>query len=305
MYSEDQVYKVLSSAGIKVIRTAGPCDFSVFCPFHNNRRTPAGEVSHESGIFYCFSCKRFATLEDFIVASTGLTYFQALRLIEKHEEPSSIIEQVTAILEGHDLPDFGIDKIEKLHENLLRSERAMSYLESRGITRQSMTDFTLGYSVKQDMVTFPYMSPDGSKYIGVEGRSVEGKRFMAGGPKSETLFNLRNRIWSEDIFLTESVIDCMRLEQVGCPAVSSMGANRSKVQIHLLGRYFNMVYIVQDNDTAENSFAGQAAAAKLLDKLGDRGIIVKPPERYKDIGEMSDEEIKLLVARTYNLIEGL
>lgn len=305
MYSEDQVYKVLASAGIKVIHTAGPCDFSVFCPFHNNHRTPAGEVNRESGIFYCFSCKRFATLEDFIVASTDLTYFQALRLIEKYEEPSSIVEQVAAILKSRDLPDFGLDKVEKLHENLMQSDRAMEYLKGRGITEQSMVDFLIGYSIIQDMITFPYMSPDGSKYIGVEGRSIEKKRFMAGGPKSETLFNLRNRIWSEDVFLTESAIDCIRLEQVGCPAISSMGSNRSKMQVSLLGRYFDTIYIVQDNDTAENGFAGQAAAAKLVDKLGGRGIIVKPPERYKDIGEMPEEEIKLLVAKTYNLTEGL
>lgn len=74
-----------------------------------------------------------------------------------------------------------------------------------------------------------------------------------------------------------------------------MGSNRSRVQIDLLKRYFNTIYIVADNDDAKNDYAGQVSAQKVVDKLGGSGIMVVPPTRYKDIGEMPDEEIKALV----------
>ena len=84
-----------------------------------------------------------------------------------------------------------------------------------------------------------------------------------------------------------------------------MGSNRGKTQVSLLTRYFNKVYIIQDNDTVDNGFAGQASALKLFEKLGGRGIIVKPPQQYKDIGEMPDEEIVLLVEKTQDILEGI
>lgn len=305
MYTESQVRKVLTSAGIRIVHE-GSSDFSVFCPFHTNNRTPAGEVNYESGLFYCFSCKHYALLEDFVVKASGITYFQALRLIDKHKDTSSIVEQVFSALDPtEDQPSIDPEEIERLHEQMMQSDRALGYLHRRGILTESIVQHKFGYSQKQDMVTFPFLTPNGSRYLGFEGRSVEGKRFLTNGNKSNTLFNLNNRMWSDSVFLTESVLDCVRLEQCGAPAVASMSANRSKAQINLLGRHFNNVYVVQDNDPASNGFAGQVAAKKLVDKLADRGIIVVPPEGYKDIGDMPDEEIKLLVAQTTDITKGI
>ena len=303
MYGADQVQKVLASAGVS-IWSRSHSELIVFCPFHNNTRTPAGEINCESGLFYCFSCKHVATLEDFICKASGLEFFQSQRLIYLHKNQGSIVDLVSSILDKEkELPEFPLSTVEEMHELALTTPRALDYYDSRGITIESIKQFKLGYSKNIDTIVFPFMSPDGSKYIGVEARSIEGKRFFTDGPKSETLFNLNKRIWSPYVFLTESVLDCLRLEQLGIPDISSMGSNRGKTQVSLLIRYFNKIYIVQDNDTEANGFAGQASALKLLEKIGDRGIIVKPPQRYKDIGEMPDDEIKLMVDKTHNILE--
>ena len=46
-YTEEQVYRVLQAIGLDVEAEAGD-DVLVFCPYHSNHRTPAGEVSSVS-----------------------------------------------------------------------------------------------------------------------------------------------------------------------------------------------------------------------------------------------------------------
>ena len=305
MYTEDQVRSVLTSVGVKIENNA-TSDFVVFCPFHSNFRTPAGEVSHESGLFYCFSCKHWATFEDFLKEATGLSHFQVLRTIAKHQRKTSIVDDVESMLAA--TPEdkaFPEEEVERLHKAAMNSQRAVDYFKSRGLEYDSIVKHRFGYSGAQDMITMPYKSPIGDKYLGLEGRSVTGKRFKADGPKAHTLFNLNNHLWSESIMLTESIIDAVRIEQNGGRAVSSMGTARGKIQGGLLKRYFNRVFIISDVDDERNGFAGQVSAEKLSDKLDGRGIIVLPPKGFKDIGDMPDELIKKLVDNRENILEGI
>lgn len=294
MYTEDQVRNILSSIGVG-IENETVNNFIVFCPFHNNFRTPAAEIDHESGIFYCFSCKHTCRLEEFVVRSGDINYFQAVRLIDKYRVPTSIVDEVDNLLAPPDEINFDGAIVDEMHAQALKSQRAVDYFKKRNIEYDSVLRYKLGYSSNLDMITLPFMTPMGDRYMGMEGRSIEGKRFLAAGQKSKALFNLSRHMWADSVFLTESTLDCIRMEQVGARAISSMGSNRSRVQIDLLKRYFNTIYIVADNDDAKNDYAGQVSAQKVVDKLGGSGIMVVPPTRYKDIGEMPDEEIKALV----------
>ena len=46
-YSEDQVRRSLLAAGIDVVYEV-ESDFIIFCPYHNNYRSPAADISIES-----------------------------------------------------------------------------------------------------------------------------------------------------------------------------------------------------------------------------------------------------------------
>jgi DNA primase len=70
------------------------------------------------------------------------------------------------------------------------------------------------------------------------------------------------------------------------PAVATLGANVSSSQIELLKKYFNDIYIISDNDDAGNTMAN-----KLVDKLGSRVFRVELDKKYKDIGDMLDNDI--------------
>jgi DNA primase len=290
IYTEDQIRRVLIGSGVNIETEFGN-DFIIFCPYHNNSRTPAGEVAKDSGLFFCFGCQTTKNLEEFVMHMSNRTYFETVRYIKSKEQEHNIEMLVNKKLIA--LPEFvQYDEsiLDRLHDQLLLSDIAKSYLDGRKITMDSMKKFSLGYSEKQGMVTIPVESPDGMK-IGFVGRSIEGKEFKntPGLPKGKVLFNLHRVKSSSIVYVVESSFDAIRLDQVGFPAVATLGANVSISQIRLLEKYFNNVVLVADNDEA-----GGIMKDKLIEKLGSLVSVITLEKQYKDIGDMDDQSIRNL-----------
>lgn len=263
----------------------------MFCPYHGNHRTPAGEVSKTSGVFFCFSCQHVADLTEFVMHTSGRNYFEASRYIKSKEQESDIKTEIAQkLVAAPEYPEFDSALIIRLNEQAMASERAMGYYHNRKITDQSISKFKLGYSEKQDMVTIPVTAPDGM-YVGFVGRSVEGKEFKntPGLPKSKVLFNLHAVKTSTKVYVVESSFDAIRLDQCGLPAVATLGANVSGQQLGLLQKYFNNVIVVADNDEA-----GSMMSDKIISALGSRASLLRLDNKYKDIGDMDDSEISKL-----------
>lgn len=298
-YSEDQVKRVLVAAGID-IQYELDNDLMIFCPFHNNYRSPAGEVSKETGIFWCFSCQEAKSLEELVMQISGRTYFEAIRLIDSKSDTRNLVEKLNSTL-NKPVAFFQFDEelIEKLHSNVFTNTRAIEYFQNRGITKDSVSRYRLGYSETQDMVIIPVHSPDGI-CLGFVGRSIEGKRFKNSTdlPKSKTLFNLWRNKRIDKIFVVESSFDAIKIEQAGGHAVATLGATVSKEQRKLLKQYFNQVIALGDNDEA-----GTNMSNKLITDLGpSRCVVAKLPENVKDVSELSDDELKNFIKRFDNLV---
>lgn len=290
LYTTQQIHRVLTGSGIDIEAEYGT-DYIIFCPYHNNNRTPAGEVSKESGLFFCFGCQTTRSLIELIMHMTNRTYFEAARFIKSKETETDIEAVINKAL--HKIPDFvQYDEllIKRLGKQAFESPRAMAYFEGRRITKESMVKFDLGYSEKQDSIIIPMQSPDGMS-IGFVARTIEGKEFKntPGLPKSKILFNLHRIKASKIVYVVESSFDAIRLDQVGFPAVATLGANVSSIQIELLKRYFTNIVLVADNDEA-----GIIMSEKLTEKIGNSITVIKLDKKYKDIGDMEDDDIKNL-----------
>jgi DNA primase len=289
-YTKEQIKRVITGSGI-TIESEVDSDYIIFCPFHANNRTPAGEVDKNNGTFFCFSCQHVADLTELIMHTTGRTYFESIRFIKGKEQEGNLEQEINKQL--YKKPDFvPFDELilKRLNNNLLSSERAKDYYKYRKITPTSWSKFSLGYSEKQDMVTVPVHSPDGMP-LGFVGRSVEGKEFKntPGLPKAKTLFNLNRVKTSDKVYVVESSFDVIRLDQVGFPAVATLGANVSNIQIELLQKYFNNIIVIADNDEAGGNMKN-----KIIEKLGSRVSVIQLNKEYKDIGDMDDTSIKEL-----------
>jgi DNA primase len=289
-YTAEQVKKVLLGSGIS-IESEVDSDYIIFCPYHGNRRTPAGEVDKKTGIFFCFSCQYVTDLTDLVSTQSGRSYFQAVRFIKSQELATDLSEQIETSLKKVELyQEYSQEEVSRLNNDAVSSDRAMSYFAGRKITKESVITFGLGYSEKRDMVTIPVHSPDGI-LLGFVGRSVEGKDFKntPGLPKAKTMFNLHRVKNSKIVYVVESSFDAIRLSQCGLPAVATLGSNVSGFQIDLLKKYFNDIIVIADNDDA-----GGNMVKKLKDKLSSRISILSLEQKYKDVGDMDDSEIKKL-----------
>jgi DNA primase len=296
IYTEEQIKRSITGSGLDISGEVDS-DFIVFCPFHNNFRSPAGEVSKTNGTFYCFSCRTTKTLEELVMFISKRTYFEAVRFIGQRATESNISDAIETILNKKpEFQEFDKELIKRLHQQAVASTRATNYFNGRGITRDSMDKYLLGYSDKQDMITIPITSPDGM-YIGFVGRSIEGKEFKntPGLPKSKTLFNISRAKKYNKVFVVESSFDAIKIEQAGGHAVATLGATVSNAQKEILRKYFNDIIVVGDNDEA-----GQGMVQKLCQTLGHiatQGIL---PNTVKDISDLNDDELKLFIEKFDN-----
>ena len=289
-YSPEQIKRVLTGSGL-TIETEIDTDFILFCPFHPNHRTPAGEVDKYKGTFFCFSCHKVADLIELVMHTTSRTYFESARFIKSKEQQTDLEDEINKkLFVQPEFVQFDELLIKRLNTQAIESPRATRYFNGRQIHTDSMKKFLLGFSEKQDMVTVPVHSPGGMP-IGFVGRSVEGKEFKntPGLPKAKVLFNLHRVKTADKVYVVESSFDAIRLDQVGMPAVATLGANVSNIQIDLLQKYFNNIIVIADNDEA-----GGNMKTRIQEKLGSRVSVVQLNNEYKDIGDMSDDDIKKL-----------
>jgi DNA primase len=301
LYTKEQVKRVLAGSGIEV-QTELDSDFIIFCPFHNNYRSPAGEINKNTGIFFCFSCQKTSDLVEFVMFASSRTYFESVRFIKSKEQETDLEQEMTRQLHTRqEYVPYDELQIKKLHLQAMDSPRASTYFNGRKINKESMIKFGLGFSENFDMVTVPVHSPDGI-LLGFVGRSIEGKEFKnsTGLPKSKTLFNINRVKTAEQVYVVESSFDAIRLDQVGLSAVATLGANVSSMQIELLQKYFNNIIVIADNDEAGGNMKN-----RLLERLGSRVSVIQLDNKYKDIGDMSDEDIKSLDFKFDNAIANM
>lgn len=288
VYTPKQVARVLKDCNVQIV-TEIENDYLVYCPFHNNFRSPAAEVSKTMGRLYCFACHANKSLLEVVQHTTDKTPFQAIRLVNKYSETGNLAAEIEAALAPE--PEFvaiDMDLIDRLHVQMLESPTAQSYMFSRGITIDSVKRFTIGYSEVRDMVTVPIWSHTGV-CVGFVGRSIKDKVFKNSEhlPKSKVLFNLFHRRFCDTICVVESTFDAIRLEQCGQPAVATLGSGLSKGQLDVIERTFYNVLLIPDSDEA-----GDVMAEKLVKHMGSRVTVVKLPNGFKDVGDMDDETLR-------------
>lgn len=285
-YTPGQIQSVLRSCDIKIGNEIDT-HFLVFCPYHYNVNTPACEIDKSNGMFICFACGESGSITDMVMHTTKRTYFEATRLINSNRDAVDIEKQIDDFIDKPtELPEFDIELIRTLNANLLSSDRAQQYFDSRKISEYAQRELMLGYSHKQDMVTVPVFDVDG-RCMGFVGRSIEGKVFKnsTGLPKSKVLFNL-NRSKYKKIVVVESSFDAIRLWQLGIPAVATLGATVSRNQVSLLQKYASSIIVCPDNDDA-----GKTLQDKVIKFISNKSIEVVHLNKGKDIGDLNDDEI--------------
>lgn len=300
-YTKADLRSILRSCNIEIVSETGT-DFLCLCPFHHNVDSPAFAVSYSKGLYICYNqnCNSSGTVLDLVMQLTNRNNYEALRFIagSKLTAEEALEEELKDLLSDKpEFVEFSSSTLESLYNDIVNTPKAIDYFKSRNIFTEAIDYFKLGYSVKQNMVTVPLHSPDGLP-VGIIGRSIEGKAFKNSPnlPRNKTMFNLhRAKREGGTIIVVESSFDAIRLWQAGYPnAVATLGGSISDVNIQNLNRYASTVILMTDNDQAGRSL-GNTIANKLKSKnvlwaKYDHNNIY--PHSAKDVGDMTDEEIK-------------
>ncbi|MCL5090842.1 MAG: DNA primase [Patescibacteria group bacterium] len=124
-------------------------NFKACCPFHVEK-TPSFMVNPERQIWKCFGCQKSGDIFSFVMETERLEFGEALRLLAK---------KAGVTLQGYQ-PTQNESEKEKLYQiNHLAAEffhylllnhqvgkRALNYILQRGISRESLVTFKIGYS---------------------------------------------------------------------------------------------------------------------------------------------------------------
>ncbi len=140
------------------LRKSGQNHFA-HCPFHEDK-TPSFSVNEQKQIFYCFSCGRGGNVFNFLREIDGLSYPEAI--IKTAELINYPIDESLAaqVLNQQSYGDsatgqlYSINKLAKgfYHHILMHTEvgkPALDYLLDRGLTKETLEEFEIGFSPGQ------------------------------------------------------------------------------------------------------------------------------------------------------------
>lgn len=140
------------------LRKSGQNHFA-HCPFHEDK-TPSFSVNEKKQIFYCFSCGRGGNIFNFLKEVEGLSYPEAI--VKAAELTNVELEESIKHQVAYSGPkeDSRRGKLLNIHEkaadfyhhilmNTQIGEEAYNYLIDRGMSKETIKEFQIGFSPPQ------------------------------------------------------------------------------------------------------------------------------------------------------------
>ncbi len=256
------------------------------CPFHREK-TPSFSIDRKNNIFTCFGC-----------GETGdvITFASKMKEVEPLEAAKLLAEM------------FHIDvddctkrmSIKDYLKACIKDADKTDYFQKRGLTKETVKKYCLGYDAKRNAIVLPYSSE--LRYY--QTRSISDKKFYKPTNEeagAEPLFN-RKALWGtskEPVFIVESPLCALSIMQCGGVSVSLCGiGGANKLVKEVKAKKPNApLALCLDNDEP-----GQKASASLEKELQVAKIpyiVFNVAGSKKDPNELlmsNPEELKAAVA---------
>ncbi|MBI3173542.1 MAG: DNA primase [Chloroflexi bacterium] len=143
------IVDLVSEAGVK-LRKAGR-NYTGFCPFHDNKHTPAFVVWPESGTWRCFGqCNEGGDIFKFVMKREGIDFREALQKLAQRAgvQIQEFQHETPQVKEAHEhLRKLLEDALVFYRSHLFQNQDVLSYLrEKRKLTDATIETFGLGYA---------------------------------------------------------------------------------------------------------------------------------------------------------------
>lgn len=180
------------------------------CPFHREK-TPSFSIDRKNNIFTCFGCGETGDVITFVSKMKEVEPLEAAKLlaemfhvdVDDCTKRTSIKDYLKACIKDVDKTD---------------------YFQKRGLTKETVKKYCLGYDAKRNAIVLPYSSE--LRYY--QTRSISDKKFYKPTNEeagAEPLFN-RKALWGtskEPVFIVESPLCALSIIQCGGVSVSLCG----------------------------------------------------------------------------------
>lgn len=286
-------------------------NYQIQCPYHGNgqERKPSAGIRKDTGVFHCFACGETHDLPEVIsycfdrndMGAFGwqwlLKNFLVIDVEDRKELELDFSRGGRESLANVDRRGQREVQTVFVSEAELDSYRYYHrYWKDRGIEDDDIIElFDLGYDLKTRCITFPVRDIDGNCLF-VAKRNTKTKFFnypegvqkpLYGLYELSELAKLHHGNWENDVFVCESMIDCILLWQSGhyAVALNGLGNNLQFSQLnHLDCRH---LILATDNDEA-----GFNARDRIRSKVKNKLITeILFPYNRKDVGECTRAEI--------------
>ena len=287
-------------------------DVMLCCPYHKDgqERRPSAGIRKSDGTLHCLACGKTVGLDEMIANCFGYSdpvwgyrwlvqNFSVVKVENRKEIVYDISRDKRPMKkQAESVPEEELDSYRYIHP----------YLYARGLTDEIIERFDIGYDKVTDSITFPvryWGSVDFGKTMFIAKRNIKTKRFDLPKDREKPLYGLYE-IWFDiqiralvgsginqvpEIYVCEGLFDCLRLWCNGKYAVAGFGCLYSEYQMSLLaGLPTRKLILAFDSDDAGRDGADRVRKA-IKHKLITEVVI---PKGYKDIGELSDEQIQNL-----------
>lgn len=128
-------------------------EFQACCPFHKEK-TPSFTVNDDKGFYHCFGCAAHGDVIGFVMQHEGLTYPEAVERVAR--EVGLALPEVTPKMIAREREVHSLEEVMNLAtrwfiEQLKTSagKEARDYLDSRGLSAQTIKEFGLGFAPNQ------------------------------------------------------------------------------------------------------------------------------------------------------------
>lgn len=123
-------------------------NYKGLCPFHNEK-TPSFTVSEEKQIFHCFGCGEGGDVFSFIMKQENIEFVDALKILADNANIELKRNNVNPELEKSKniLLEINREAARHFYRNLFNNRVAYDYLLNRGINKDVIKTFGIGYSI--------------------------------------------------------------------------------------------------------------------------------------------------------------
>lgn len=121
-------------------------NFKAVCPFHKEK-TPSFIISPDRQTWHCFgSCNEGGDVISFVMKYENLEFYEALKMLAERAGVELKSISPSGQKEFGILYDINLASVEFYKDQLLPHQEARDYLEERGIKKETIDDFEIGFA---------------------------------------------------------------------------------------------------------------------------------------------------------------